>query len=353
MLRQAAPLAGHQQVAEAVLGVDHLGEHDVAERQAEQEAQAVEDVGQRQRHQHLRHDLQRLAPERLRGLDVALGHAGDRRHGVGEDERHAGDEDEHHLLRLVDAEPEDGQRDQRRDRQVAPEQRERRAGRLEHPARAGEDAERHADQDGEAEADQHALAASPRCSGPARARSAGPGSCRTTSPGLGSITGEIEPVLRRPRRASPPTRPAATSRHRRRRRPACRVMPRRATGAARTASVSRRARIYLAAGERFRRVDLDLDAAVLRVVLRIGRDRRAGPSRCRRPRTGSAGASGTCAPALPSPRWRGSATAPAPGSSAPAPSSTRRCGPRSRCAPRRTARPACRSPRRRTSTFGS
>ena len=54
VLRQPAPLAGHQQVAEAVLRVDQLGEHDVAERQAEQVPQAVVDVGQRQRDEHLR-----------------------------------------------------------------------------------------------------------------------------------------------------------------------------------------------------------------------------------------------------------------------------------------------------------
>ena len=49
VLGEAAPLAGHQQVAEAVLGVDQLGQHDVAERQAEQVPQAVVDVGQRER----------------------------------------------------------------------------------------------------------------------------------------------------------------------------------------------------------------------------------------------------------------------------------------------------------------
>ena len=53
VLRQAAPLAGHQQIAEAVLRVDQLGEHDVAEGEAEQVPQAVVDVRQRQRHQHL------------------------------------------------------------------------------------------------------------------------------------------------------------------------------------------------------------------------------------------------------------------------------------------------------------
>ena len=81
---------------------------------------------------------QRRRAQRLRRLDVAIRHAGDRRHGVRVDERHAGDEDEHHLLRLVDAEPEDGQRDQRGDRQVAAEERQRRAGGLDHAPRAGE-----------------------------------------------------------------------------------------------------------------------------------------------------------------------------------------------------------------------
>ena len=76
--------------------------------------------------------------QRLRRLDVAIGHAGDRRDRVRVDERHAGDEDEHHLLRLVDAEPQDGQRNQRGHRQVASEERERRAGGLDHAPRPGE-----------------------------------------------------------------------------------------------------------------------------------------------------------------------------------------------------------------------
>src|SRR5438034_3072570 len=57
VLGEPAPLARHQQVAEAVLRVDQLGEHDVAERQAEQVPQAVVDVRQGERHEHLPHDL--------------------------------------------------------------------------------------------------------------------------------------------------------------------------------------------------------------------------------------------------------------------------------------------------------
>ena len=59
MLGEAAALAGHQQVAEPVLRVDQLGEHDVAKGQAEEMPQAVVDVGHRQRDEHLADDLQR------------------------------------------------------------------------------------------------------------------------------------------------------------------------------------------------------------------------------------------------------------------------------------------------------
>ena len=98
-----------------------------------------------------------LGAERLRGFDVPIGHAGDRGDRVRIHERHARDEDEHHLLRLVDAEPEDRQRNQRRDRQIAAEERDRRAGRFDHAPRSGDDAERHADEHGQSEPDQHAL----------------------------------------------------------------------------------------------------------------------------------------------------------------------------------------------------
>src|SRR5688572_1643530 len=58
VLRQSAPLTRHQQIAEAVLGVDQLGEHDVAERQAEEMPQTVVNVRQRQRDEDLPDDLE-------------------------------------------------------------------------------------------------------------------------------------------------------------------------------------------------------------------------------------------------------------------------------------------------------
>src|SRR4051794_5613229 len=74
VLRESATLTRHQQVAEAVLRVDQLGEHDVAKRQAEEMAQAAVDLRQRQRDEHLVDDLERGRAERLRGFHVALGH---------------------------------------------------------------------------------------------------------------------------------------------------------------------------------------------------------------------------------------------------------------------------------------
>ena len=152
-----APLAGHQQEAQAVARVDQLGQHDVPERHAEQVTQAVVDVRQRERDEHLHHDLPPRRAERLRRLDVAIRHAGNRADGIRVHEGNAGDEDEHHLLRLVDPEPQNGQRNQRRHRQVASEQRQRRARRLEHAPRAGGDPQRNADQDRETEAEEDAL----------------------------------------------------------------------------------------------------------------------------------------------------------------------------------------------------
>src|SRR3954471_13139787 len=58
VLGEAAPLAGHQQVAQPMLRVDQFGQHDVAEREAKQMTQSAVDLGQRERHQHLVDDLQ-------------------------------------------------------------------------------------------------------------------------------------------------------------------------------------------------------------------------------------------------------------------------------------------------------
>src|SRR5262245_44906878 len=102
VFRKRSALACHQQVAEPVLGVDEFGQHDVAERHAEQVAEAVVDVGKRQCHKYLRHDLVWRGAKRLRRLHVAVGYARNRPDRVRVHERYAGDEDEHHLLRFVD-----------------------------------------------------------------------------------------------------------------------------------------------------------------------------------------------------------------------------------------------------------
>ena len=310
VLGQAAPLAGHQQVAEAVLRVDQLGQHDVAERQAEQVPQAVVDVGQRERDEHLAHDLQRRwrrASARSRRSGRARSTTA--RDRVREDERHAGDEDEHHLLRLVDAEPEDRQRDQRGDRQVAAEERERRAGRLEHAPGPGDDPERHADERPRARSRsaRASSVAAMLCEQRAVVQQAG--KAANTSRGLGRMTGEIEPLLRRrgpsvASHQSSTTTPSAAA-----------PTSRRAIGGGgeRAASSSdglRVGRHLLGGRRRLRRVDLDLHAAVLRVVVGIGRIGRPVPAHARRRELVRLERSGTSGPAPPSPRWRGSATAP-------------------------------------------
>src|SRR5438874_2645743 len=53
VLRQPAPLARHQQIAQPVLRVDQFRQHDVAEGEAEEMPQAVVDVRQGERDEHL------------------------------------------------------------------------------------------------------------------------------------------------------------------------------------------------------------------------------------------------------------------------------------------------------------
>src|SRR5882672_3116792 len=60
VLGHSTPLARHQEISKPVLRVDQLGEHDIAERETEQVAQAVVDVRQRQGDEHLQHDLMRF-----------------------------------------------------------------------------------------------------------------------------------------------------------------------------------------------------------------------------------------------------------------------------------------------------
>ena len=58
---------------------DELGQHDVAERQAEQQPQRIEDARHRQRHQHLQDDLPARCAERVGRVDVAAADVGNGR----------------------------------------------------------------------------------------------------------------------------------------------------------------------------------------------------------------------------------------------------------------------------------
>src|SRR5213075_3184284 len=53
MFRQAAPLAGAQQIPQTMLGIDQLGQHDIPDGHAEERSKTLINVGQRQRNQHL------------------------------------------------------------------------------------------------------------------------------------------------------------------------------------------------------------------------------------------------------------------------------------------------------------
>ena len=151
-----APLAGAEQIAQAVLGVDQLGEHDVAEGHAEQRSKTLIYVGQRQRDQDLADDLPLGSAQSGGRFDVAVRHRGDRAHRVGINERNAGDEDEHHLLRFVDAEPQNRQRDQRGNRDISRKQRDRHGRRFQHAPGTSDDPQRHAHHDRQPESDENA-----------------------------------------------------------------------------------------------------------------------------------------------------------------------------------------------------
>ena len=67
----------------------------------------------------VRIDLPARRAQGERGLHQLLGHRADRRHHDRQQVHEHAQEEERDLLRLADAEPQDEQRDERRDRQVA------------------------------------------------------------------------------------------------------------------------------------------------------------------------------------------------------------------------------------------
>ena len=62
--------------------LDHLGQHDVAEGQPEQQPQRVEDAGMRQRNQHLQDHLPPAGAERVGRVDVVVADVRSRRVAV-------------------------------------------------------------------------------------------------------------------------------------------------------------------------------------------------------------------------------------------------------------------------------
>ena len=232
---------------------------------------------------------------------------------VGDDERHAGDEDEHHLLQLADAEEREGQRDQRRDRDVPAEDRQRQEEGVDPREAAAEHAQRDADERGQPEA------RAPRAAGvakmlrvSARSNQRLVESCANVSAGLGSpLTARRSAPRGSPRvtnhhsaeadgeaqqRRTATTCQSGTSLRRREQVRASRRSGRCRRGGARCRGarpVARRSRLVLVDGiglDHRRscpgltlmlllgREDLDLDAAVLGVVVGVGRVGRAVPA---------------------------------------------------------------------------
>ena len=155
MLARAAPLRGDDDPAEPLADVDHLGEQDVAPAHAEAEAHRLVDVRPRDRQQHLADRLRRPGAECVRGLEVDVVHRVHRRDHLRQQEDDEGERQEHHLLRLAGAEQAQGERHQRRDRQVGTEHRERRERRLDLGERAHQHAERERQRHRDREAEQH------------------------------------------------------------------------------------------------------------------------------------------------------------------------------------------------------
>ncbi len=95
---------------------------------------------QRQRDQHLRDDLPRRRAERLRGLDVAIVHADTARAASKNTNGAVAMKMNIVFCDLVDPEPENRERDQHGDGNVAREQRQRPGDRVEDAIGAGDDA---------------------------------------------------------------------------------------------------------------------------------------------------------------------------------------------------------------------
>ena len=78
-VRDAAPSLMMLPKPPAAAAFGHeFGQHDVAERQAEQQPQRIEHARHGQRHEHFRNDLPARCAERVGRVDVAAADVGDR-----------------------------------------------------------------------------------------------------------------------------------------------------------------------------------------------------------------------------------------------------------------------------------
>ena len=128
--------------ADARLGRDDLGDDQIGPAPAERDAEIVDQVRQHGAEGHVGQHLARLGAERVGDLDIFVRHAP---HVVG-DEQHELEEgaepEQEDLGLLADAEPDDRQRHQRRNRQIADEIDDRLERRADDAVAAHQDADR-------------------------------------------------------------------------------------------------------------------------------------------------------------------------------------------------------------------
>ena len=185
-------LALHDQVADALVGVDGLADHQRQPGDAEAEAQADEEGGQRARQDHLADHAPAADAAGARQLREARVDAADPLVEVQVDGEDHADHDEADLHALADAEPHDQQRHQAQERQ-GPEHLHRRVDELLADAReARDEAEDGADDDADGEPDRRAAATSgSRASSPTFTSSVN--ACQTST-GEASVPGSIQPT---------------------------------------------------------------------------------------------------------------------------------------------------------------
>src|SRR3989454_739541 len=137
------------EIAEPLVAGDQLGDHEIGPGPAEGHPERVHDARHGGRDQHTRHHRPPIRAERVGDVEQILGDAardvGDQNELLEE----GADEDDGDLFLDADADPEDEQWDQGRDREIANEIGDRFDRRLDDLEAAHQDAERHRDQRGD------------------------------------------------------------------------------------------------------------------------------------------------------------------------------------------------------------